>query len=84
MKQEQLSQLCKFYHGENLCPEAFDGKLEGKLWQIEKDLCGYILVDYRLRRGETPRNVFEGYVETMIAKWCPYQYTKLMKLYFEG
>lgn len=83
MTRDELIALCKFYHGENFCPEAFDGKLEGKLWQIEKNLCEDILFDYQLQGGETPREVFDSYVEAMVGKWCPYQYNELMNLYFE-
>lgn len=83
MTHEELLTLCHFYHGENCCPIEYDGKIEGKLWLTERNLCEHMLLDYQLQRGETPRKAFDGYVEAMIGKWCPYDYEETMALYFD-
>lgn len=81
MKREDLLKLCYYYKGEAECPIEYDGKPEGKFWTAENSLCNDILLGYNLASGETPRQIFDGYIDALIGKWCPYQYEELMEMY---
>lgn len=80
MTYEQILQYCHFFKGEAICPQYYDGKTEGKLWQAEKTICEDLpnLVD-----SLNPEISLAQAVSLYIGKWSPYKLFEIMDVYFE-
>ena len=80
MTQDQLRNLCKFYGQQYFYEDEETQELAERLSTFEQHVCD-MLLDRELQQGETPREVFDDYVGSMIGKWCPYECNELWELY---
>lgn len=80
MTYDQLLQYCFFFRGEAICPQHYENKHEGKLWQAEKAICEDLssLVDSSNARVSIARAV-----SLYVGKWHPYKLFDIMDIYFE-
>lgn len=80
MNKTELLKYCYFFKDEKQCPQSYDGKHEGKLWQAEKMICEYMT---ELVHKDNPRESMANAIAMYIEKWSPYKYLEVMDIYFE-
>ena len=78
MTEQDLLKYCHFYKGEELVPQGFDRRNEGKLWVAEKFICEEI--PHLIDEGN-PRKSIVGYIESYVGKWAPYELENVMETY---
>jgi hypothetical protein len=81
MTEEELIQLCKFFRKGISFPTEEEEELALTLSSCERN-CVQMLLSYPFRPDESPRQVFDSYMEAQIGKWHPYEYNELMEMYF--
>ena len=75
IKEKKFS-ICRYYHdGENEPPETYDDA-QMSIWQSEKTACGF-----RMFKDDVTTEAFVVMVVNLIAKWCPYDYWEILKVY---
>ncbi|MGM9746407.1 MAG: hypothetical protein ACI30H_05565 [Paludibacteraceae bacterium] len=82
MKRDELLKLCHFYHGEDECPQEFDGRIEGSLWTSEKTACE-IMESHYFESSGNPRFDFDNMIAMLAMKWLPYTYLSVLDVYFQ-
>ena len=80
MKTEKLLQLCKYYKGEERCPETYTTAAARKLWGAEYMICN-ALSD--MVKATQLRESFIGAVCAYVEKWDPYFHHEVIDLYLE-
>lgn len=80
MKKEKLLQLCKYYKGEERCPETYTTAAERELWGAEYMICNDLADMVKVTKL---RESFIGAVCAYVEKWDPYFHHEVIDLYLE-
>ena len=80
MKKEKLLQLCKYYKGEERCPETYTTDAERELWGAEYMICNDLS---DMVKATQLRESFIGAVCAYVEKWDPYFHHEVIDLYLE-
>ena len=80
MKKEKLLQLCKYYKGEERCPETNTTDAARKLWRAEYMICNNLSDMVKVTKL---RESFIGAVCAYVEKWDPYFHHEVIDLYLE-
>jgi len=80
MKKEKLLQLCKYYKGEERCPETYTTDAARKLWRAEYMICNDLSDMVKVTKL---RESFIGAVCAYVEKWDPYFHHEVIDLYLE-
>lgn len=80
MKKEKLLQLCKYYKGEEHCPETYTTDAERELWGAEYMICNDLS---DMVKATQLRESFIGAVCAYVEKWDPYFHHEVIDLYLE-
>ena len=80
MKKDKLLQLCKYYKGEERCPETYTTNAARKLWRAEYMICNNLS---DMVKATQLRESFIGAVCAYVEKWDPYFHHEVIDLYLE-
>ena len=80
MKKEKLLQLCKYYKGEEHCPETCTTASARKLWRAEYMICNHLS---DMVKATQLRESFIGAVCAYVGKWDPFSHHEVIAVYLE-